>query len=358
MSAHLRLALAATLLLPTLPLAANDGYATVPLGAINYTIQGGTLASPRVTPISVPLRDSFEPTNYNDTDKTGFTGVASGLITSISAGPTASTNSLTIANAGWDPLQFRQASRPVFVRVMTGNAQGRTLLAATNRTDHTSSTVIVDHQGFSLLGSLSAGDRVEFFPGDTLRSFFGDLVGAGLILSGPTVNDADNVQLLSGSQWVTYFHDGTKWRISSVNVDSGNVIIRPDAGFLFVRRGSSNISFTALGTVPSTRLQCVIRTSGTSLIGTQFPVSRSLSTTGISSIPGWVTSSSSRTADRFQTLSGTQWVSYFNDGTNWRIQGPNSPSNPNIPPTSVIRLQRLGNATTTELISFELPYQL
>jgi uncharacterized protein (TIGR02597 family) len=338
----LRISLSAAL--ASLAASVSFAAATVPMGAMVYTVSAGPN---RVTSFSVPLRDSVPVT---------FVGASAGVIASVAAG-TGSQNIVTVTGAGWSVGQFRVASAPFFLRIMSGTSVGRTLLVPASQTTNTDSTVIVDAQGATLVGNVAPGDKFEIFQADTLASFFADLVSSGTILTGATAAVSDTVQVFTGTAWNTYFHNGTNWRLSTVPTSQDNFVIRPDAAILFTRRSGAQFSFTTLGTVPSTDLKVVVRDGGGTYLGNLFPVDRTLANQGISNMGGWVTAPTAVGADRVQIFNGTAWQSYFFDGTNWKLTvGINS--NPNVPAGRPMFIQRASTASTSSVKNFTLPYNL
>lgn len=319
---------------------------SVPSGIISYTIAAGPN---KVTTLSVPLRDSVPAV--------GYTGASSGFIASVAAGGT-NENVITVTGAGWDVLQFRAAAQPYFIRVMSGSAAGRTLAIKTSSTANTAETVIVDTQGVSLVGVVAANDKFEVFPGDTIKTFFADLIAAGSITTGATAAVSDTVQLHNGTAWVTYFHNGTFWRPTTVNVNNDNTVIRPDAGIIFTRRSGAAITFNALGVVPSTNLKIVLKDGGVSFLGNLFPVTRNLSTFGYTSLTGWTSNATATLADRLQINNGTNWQTFFHNGTAWRLVTPAIANDPSIPVGRPAVLVRPTSAATLQVQNFAIPYTL
>lgn len=261
---------------------------------------------------------------------------------------------ISVTGAGWDPLQFRNSAQPYFLRVMSGAAVGRTVLIMTDRTEHTATSVVVNNQGVALV-DIAADDRFEIFRGDTLGTFFADMVASNAVLKNTAFSQADFVQIHNGSIWTTYFHNGTRWRPQSLDTNANNTVIRPDTAIVYGRRGASPINFTALGRVPSTALKVVVRNSGVTVLGNLFPVDRTLSAIGYQTKPGWVSASSLASADKVQIHNGTLWQTFYHN-TQWLLSG--LPSNPNVPATRPMVLVKTGSATGSTAIDFGLPYTL
>jgi hypothetical protein len=305
----LRISLSAAL--ASLAASVSFAAATVPMGAMVYTISAGTPLAPVVTTFSVPLRDSV-PLN--------FVGTSAGLIASAVAGPVTNSEAITVTGAAWDPLQFRVAAQPYFLRVMTGAAAGRNLLILPAQTGHTASSVIVDNQGVPVAASL-AGAKFEIYPADTIKTFFAGLVSAGSVVSGATASVADVVQIHNGSTYVSYFYNGTNWRRSSPPGVADDIVIRPDAAVIYSRKGAL-VSFTVLGTVPSTDVKVVVRDGQTTVIGGPFPVNQNIPAFSFNTLPGWVSTASGATSDKVLVHNGTSYQTFFFNNTEWRRVSP------------------------------------
>ena len=275
-------------------LPAVDTVASVPEGFINFTIPAGSQATPSVATFSIPLSAAI-PAN--------FAGRAAGTISSVTA------TTLTNTAAGWTAGALSQAASPYFLRIKGGAAAGRTLLISTAAgQQNTATTVTVDNQGTPLTGlGIVAGDTYEIFPADTLFSLFGSDV-----LGGSSTANADVVRLLGASGWQEYYYDTTaaQWRINSVATSQNNVVIRPDTGVIFYRRGSAPLALSVSGRVPATDLRIVLNEAGTSFI-TGFPVDTPLAQAGYDSMPGWVSNNGSiPDADKVIIFDGAFWNSY------------------------------------------------
>lgn len=330
---------------------------SIPVGAISYTLAAGTSASPKPTTLNVPLRDSVSSVAFNSSTNTGFTGASSGLIASVATGPVTNSSVITVTGAGWDAAQFKVAAQPYFLRVLSGASVGRTLLILVGQTGHTSTSVIVDNQGFA--PTIAANDKFEIFPADTLKTFFADLVTAGSVLTGASASVADTVQVYTGTAWNTYFHNGTNWRLTTLATSQDNFVLRPDAAIVFNRRGTTAITFTALGTVPSTDQKVVVRDGGVTFVANVFPVARNLSTVGFQSLSGWASSTTAAASDKIQMYTGSAWASfYYYNNTAWRNATLNTASDPSVPVGRPFLISRTSSASTSSVQNFALPYTL
>jgi hypothetical protein len=331
-------------------------FATVPQGAVSLTFAAAANAStPTITAFTPLLQDTVPQT---------FVGASSGKVTSVTSG-TGNNVVITVNNAGWDPLQFRNPAQPYAIRFMSGLAVGRTLQIPTNQTTNTASTVNADHQQVTVVGQVAAGDTFEIFPLDTISSFFADMVAGGVILSNANPDLADNVLVLLGGQWNTYYHDGSHWRLRGFPalVQDNLLILRPDVGYLFRRRATTPINFTALGKVPSTDIKVVVANQGNTFVGNVFPVARSLASIGVQNNPGWISSlaatNSATGLDKILLQTGSLFQQYYYDGAQgrWEISGINFTANLAVGRPFV--LSRLTtNPTGRSVYNFGIPYNL
>ena len=283
--------------------------ATVPVGAINITIAAGSASAPKASTVSIPLRESV-PAN--------FVGQASGRVTGVTA------TSISNANAAWAAGALSQAATPHFLRITSGSATGRTLQIATGSSNaNTASTLSVLNQGTDLttagIATGTNGDTYEIFPGDTLGNFFGNTT-----LGGASAAVSDVVRIHDGSRWNEFYYNTTagQWRIGSVPVSQNNVVLRPDGGITFYRRGTTPLEYTLLGVVPSTPIRVVVKNAGSTYLGNVFPVNQTLGASGFNSLPGWVNNTGDvKAADKAVVFNGStlSYYHYNQAASQWRI---------------------------------------
>ncbi|MGH8047729.1 MAG: hypothetical protein ACREKL_10820, partial [Chthoniobacterales bacterium] len=242
---------------------------------------------------------------------TNFTGQSSGAISSVTA------STITNSAAGWSPGALSQAASPYFIRITSGQAVGRTLLISVSQAN-TATTATVDNQGTALDGlGIVAGDKYEVFPAYTLQTVFGSSV-----LGGASADVSDVVRLHNGTGWVEYYYNSTaaQWRQGSIPVTQNNVVVRPDSGIIFYRRGTSPIVLTLVGKVPSTDLQVVMNEVGTAFVA-GFPSASTIAGNNYTTMPGWVNNTGSVTdSDKVTAFVSGAWNSYnYNlSATQWR----------------------------------------
>jgi hypothetical protein len=236
-------------------------------------------------------------------------------------------NSITCDVAGWTGGNLSAAAAPRVLRVTSGAAEGRTFLLST-MVANTATTVTLattETTNLTTLGILSGanGDTFKILECDTLSSFFGDPAG---IVRNANPDLADNVLILIGGAWVTYFHNTTRWtRRGFGSPDATNQPIKPEAAILVNRIGTAALALSVTGNVPMNKRADVVQRSGLTFVGSNWPVDVTLANSGIRNLPGWTVSSNVNAADQVLLLIGGTWTTFWHDGTNWRRRGFGSP---------------------------------
>ena len=331
---------------PSFQLKAQDvSTSTVPSGFITLELSAGTGTSHGLSAVSLPLRSAPDDA----------VGQLTGKITGVGA------STLSNASAGWEAGAFSDPAAPYFVRIKSGNAEGRIFQISTSTANtETQLTVVTDGADLTTLGISS--DSYEIFPADTIASIFGSPGTTG-ILGGASSSEADNLQVYVPSVgWRTYYYNtsSNQWLRVGPPVASDNVVLRPDQGIIYLRLAATPLEIVLLGTVPDTDSQTVVKNSGITFLGSNWPVDTTLATSGIADIPGWVKSASSSTADTVQLyLEGIGWRSYFHNGTNWvRVGPPIVSDDVVIPAGGAVMLVKIGTASGTTVLDQSIPYSL
>ena len=325
----------------------SESVTSVPLASITVEIPAGSLAVPSVTTFSLPLRE---------TTPASFQGIAAGRITEVTA------NTISNTNAGWAAGALSQSGAPWFIRITSGSATGRTLQISSS-TANTSSTLTVLNEGTDLTGlgivTGPGGDTYEIFPGDTLLSLFGDST-----LGGTSAASADVVRLHNGTTWSEYYyHSGAnQWRVGAVPVNQNSVVVRPDAGIIFYRRGGTPLTLTLLGAIPTTPIRSVVNNTGVTFLGNVFPVDQTLSSAGFHALPGWVNNTGLVTnADKvviWERFSYT-YYNYNQAYAQWRSGAvPVNQSNVLIRAGTPVIIERPGTVSGVTTLLRNLPYSL
>jgi hypothetical protein len=333
----------------TLATASAQTAYTVPEGYVTLTAAAGTGSARTLSVLSLPLLDVASAT-----------GQMTGRLTGVTA------TTFSNSSAGWTAGQLSTAATPYLLRITSGTAIGRTFLLSTS-TANTATTVTLDATDAALtdlttLGIVTggSGDTYQLIPCDTLSSVFGTPGTTG-ILGATSAAAADNIQLFVSGAWRQYYYNTTSndWRRIGPNTASNNLALRPDSAVIYARLSATQLSLTLLGRVPATTRKSVVANSGVSFMAGGWPVDLTLATSGINSIPGWVSSTDVSAADTVQMLVSGAWRQYYHNGTNWRRIGPNTISDSvAITTGSGVIINKKGSATGTSLLTQSLPYSL
>jgi hypothetical protein len=307
------------------------------------------MTTPKLTAVSIPLAMDAS-----------ITGKSMGIVTSLTA------TTLKSTGAGWVSGQLSNPQIPYLIRITKGSATGRTFLVSASSINTTDTLTIDSSEMVDLttLGLSVNSDTFEIIPAETLANLLTPVENG--VLGGSSSSTADCIQINKNGVWSTYFYSTStspnRWtKVAFGSPDASNEVIRPDAVILYQRRGSTAISLPITGIVPKVKRASVVKTSGLTFLSSNWPTENSLSALKLNSLTGWVSNTSSSSADRVQILAtdGT-WKTYFHDGTNWRRVAFGSPlanTDPVYSATGVL-LDRRGTSTTTTIYSDNLPYAL
>lgn len=316
--------------------------ASAPVGCMSYSVTSGATRA-----FGLPLLELST-----------LTGIAS----------TVTSNTIGVTGVNWTANQFTSGGAVYFATVRTGSQAGRTLLVLGN----TANTLTLDVEdtplntaGFVVTPGV---DTFDLFQGDTLGSLFGTTAdGSGNLPSGlkagTSTSNADSIQLYNGSAFLRYYFSTTTgtWILNGSTTNQNGLILYPDDGMLFTRRGATG-SLTFQGRVPSTKQLTKAPGGTTSVISLRFPTSTTLGNLNFG-VPGtWITGSSSSVADNVSIWSGSTWTVYYKNTSNqWRRSSGSSADQTNlaIPAGTSIRITKRGTATgSTSFLGQTLPYGL
>jgi hypothetical protein len=350
---------------------------TVPAGYFTVTIPPGTVQSPSLSLLSFPLLQTADSTIGGVTS--GPSGQMVGQVTAITS------NTITNSNAGWSGGQLSIVATPYLVQFTSGTASGRTFLISTT-VANTSTTLTLDSSettDLTTLGIVAGTDTYQIIPADTISSIFGTPATTGIIgaAGASLANQADQVQIYSTSSsvWLSYYYNTTLtgspaapvgWVRTGIFPTSGaNVVIRPDSGVLYTRRGAA-LSLMLMGQAPSVARQTSINSGGLTLLSNNWPVDIGLGKTAVENgvtlkssnfenISGWVTGASS-VADNVLVYSSGVWLTYYNNGTDWIRTGvfPTNGDSIIIPAGSLVLLSKKTATSQPSILSETLPYSL
>lgn len=328
---------------------AQTTVATDPVGFVTVTIRGG---NPTTTALSIPLLDTAS-----------ITGQAVGEITGVGA------NTITNTNAGWGANQLSAVASPNLIQITSGNAAGRMFLIATNPNTATSLTVNATDilQGNLTNLGVAVGDNYKIVPCDTLLTLFGTNPVASLgVRGGTSSTNSDNINLIVNGAVRTYFYRTNSttngWVATTFgNPASGNTPLPPYAGLQYIRRATSNITFTVTGSVPTSLRRVMVKNSGQTLLSQYWPANSTVAGLNLQSIAGWRSNTNPANADKATIVStnGTQ-ATYFYDGSNWRQQAFGNPirNTNSVALGSAILILKIGTNSGYSTYSNAVPYTL
>jgi hypothetical protein len=262
------------------------------VGGNTVTLPGAVGGVPKFSGFSPALRMTVGDT---------FVGKARGVLTGVTA------TTFTNSQAGWAPAALSQAVNPYFVRIRSGAASGTWWLVST--TANTATTVTIVNRGLDPTSvGLAAGDAYEIVPGDTLVSLLGSLATS---LGGTSAATADAIRVHDGVNWREYYYNTSvsKWREGASTFDRSNTVIRPDAGVVIIRKSAGDLSMRLFGSVSDTNEAIMVNPAGVTVIGSVFPVARTLGSFAVQNMPGFVMNTGN--------IAASDKVTFF-DGVNWR----------------------------------------
>jgi uncharacterized protein (TIGR02597 family) len=317
---RLRLLLIFCLCLAFGPLQAVNGN---PTGFVRITLPNGITRS-----VSLPLNNMPART---------------GTVSSVSTTYFVTVNTIPAMQSGeFGPYE----SKPFVVRFLSGTSAGRYYRISSNNGLGVLALLDLTGPANSLM---AVGDKCEIVAVDTLESVFG--ATAPNLLRNTDPNLADIVFLHSGTAWLNYYNDGTKWLLQGGNGSSQNKVgILPDHGFLFFRRGTTPLELLVMGRVPRNNVVSSIPTAGqTVFLANVFPVDTTLNDLGLHLNPNWTVGANPSAVDNVQMRIPSGWLTFYHDGTSWlRVAGGSTAENPSIPTASSVAILRRGNAFLLE----------
>jgi len=264
---------------------------TTPVGFISETVNGGTLASPRLTLLSPTLTQPI---------------VFQGTIASISG------TTINVNGANWTAGQFNGANGSYYVEVFSATKPG----ALSDITGTGSSSVTTAE---NLTAFASAGDFIAIRKHITISDFLGANNTYGLLASNsPTT--ADEVLIYDGSHSVSYFYftgdafgDPPGWYDSAFTMQADGITIAPHEGVIIKRKAAGNLTIVSTGTVKTGNTLFPVY-NGLNVLGTLSAQGLTLGNSGLytgSNTTGVTASNSPTTADEVIIYSGTGQTSYF-----------------------------------------------
>lgn len=334
----------ATLSLVPAAFAADVAYSP-PVGGITVTLTGSVNGAPKVSTFTPALRLTLG---------SNFVGKGRGTLTAVTA------TTFADSTAGWGATALSQAATPYFVRIRSGAAAGTWWQVST--TSNTATVVTVLNRGINpLTAGVAVGDSYEIVPGDTLQTLFADVA---LSIGGSSAATADLVRLHDGVSWKEYYYNTTanQWREGTSTFNRNNVVVRPDTGVVFVRRGAGNLSLVMLGAVSDAQEKITVASTGVSSIGSVFPTSRTLGSLNIQASLGFVANTGNlAAADKVTVFDGVSWktFAYNQSAGQWR-EGTSSFNRNNfaLPFGAPVIIERGTGSSGSFFVTLTPPYTL
>ena len=334
---------------------------TDPVGYVTLNVTSGLGSTKRLTYLSLPLLEKAS----------GVSGQTVGTITGVTS------NTISNSNAGWTSGELSNPSSPFVIQITSGTAVGRIFLIASSATTggaiggtglgNTATTINISSfdigSGVDLVAAgVQAGDTYAIYTCETLSSVFGTPASSG-VQGGTSSSNADTVVLLFNGSANTYFYSTTnsRWsRVFSGSPDASNVPILPYYGLIYQRLPASALAFTVTGSVPTIARKTQVKNSGVTLLSQFWPSDSTLAELNLQSLPGWVSNSSSASADKVILVSGGSAFTYWHDGTNWKRIFSGSPISNTVPVPAgaTVYINKLGTTTGFSTFSQNVPYSL
>jgi len=334
---HMKFLLPLLLLSGALSSVQADSVKTVPVGVVNMTIPAGTASNPTVAVLAMPLQNEV---------------TFSGLATAVDA------STVSFDAPGWTTDEFAAEATPYGLFTTADSAYpGKCFLITAN----TANTLTVDtaSEGLDLTDFAAINDRLVIRRLDTLGSAFGTtepVVYAKLIPS-----QADNILIQNGTSWETYWHNETGWKTYGTAEDQNNKVIKPDQGILLLRRDTTDLDLSIIGTVADTNVSSYLASSGLLFLGNPFPVETKLVDFNLHSLPGWVSNNIPTNADRIyiRDASSGSWKTFWHNNTEWRTYGTGEGQDEYpIAAGQALLIERSSAAANSDIISNLMPYSL
>jgi uncharacterized protein (TIGR02597 family) len=334
----------------------SNSVSTTPVGFTTITASAGSGTAIRSSFISLPLLN---------TDNTIPSRGSVVLVKDARTLVVIPSNQGDSGQASFPAGYLSTPADPFLLQMTSGDAEGMMYLVSTTTPNTGNEITLTDPNDPSLNLSnngVKAGDTFRLYMCDTLLSFFGTPATTG-VLGGTNASTADQIVLISHGSTASYFYSTTlnRWaRVSLGSPNANNTPLLPYYGIQYSRLANTPLSLMATGEVPTTRRKVKVKASGSTLLATYWPTDTTLSSSGIGSMPGWVSGTNSTNTDRaVLTMSGSLTTHIF-DGANWRRVAPGRPlSNTNAIPTGgSTMLQRRQTNSVYSILEQSAPYSL
>jgi hypothetical protein len=320
------------------------------MGSVTVTLAAPVNGVPKITTFSPALR-MFLGSNFVGKGRGTFTGVTATV--------------LTDSTAGWTAGALSQAATPYFIRFRSGAAAGTWWQVSTSlssQNTNTSLTVIGRANTTPLALGAAPGDAYELVPGDTLATLFGSIASS---IGDTTPALADTVRVHDGVAWHEYHYNtqAGQWREGAAPFNKDNIVIRPDSGVVFIRKHPGSVSLVMTGAISTETERVLVPPTGVTLIGSVFPVSRTLGSLNLNNLERFVPNTGNIAAcDKIVVFDGVAWHSFNYHLASGQWREGSAPFNKNsyaIPFGSPIYIERGSGASGPPgLVSLAPPYTL
>lgn len=257
-----------------------------------------------------------------------------------------STQTLTVAGAGWTAGQWTSSGYLAYVCDSNGGEEAFLI------TSNTSDTLTIAAE-FNLLAperNIPTTASISIRLAQTVGGLFG--VGANTQFT-----TADKVYLWDGSGWTTYrVNLAGNWTKIGFFGTVNNDVVFPDEGLFVQRNDAADIVFTFFGDVPGKAQVTTMPGPGLQFVSMRYPVATTIGQLGFETLPGWVKGTS---GDLVYLWDGNGWVTYYYTTANtWRkVGGFGTFENDPVAPDSAIFVSRVGTGTPAESANqHALPY--
>lgn len=261
--------------------------------------------------------------------------IYSAAVTQVSTDVSSSLANNQLQATGDSP--FVAPSGPYFMRIASGQQQGRTMLVTAaqtsgnvttftaDTTDNSNAVLAIPLVGLSTPFNVQDGDVIEIFPGYTLDTYFDGTVASG-----------DSVQIYNNNSkaFDVYNYGGSGWTNAS-GLAAGDTALYPEASFLLTRGTSAPPAASALAfgsfpaVFPLTRIFAGYSSIYTS---SRYPIGLTLGSIGTY---GLTISASPYTADTLSIFGSGTWTTYYCASAVPTWQVPNSATSQNSTPLNV-----------------------
>lgn len=256
---------------------------------------------------------------------------------------------VTIGGQSWVPnTQWADAETPHLLFIENTDGEEAFLITA-----NTADSITVDAP-ISLESRFPADANVHIVEATTLGKLFGVTSADVKFQEATNSSQADNVYLRSGSTYTQYWFTGTKWTRNGLS-NNNNDVVFPDEGVFVVRRSTEPLALVFTGSVPVAN-QLTSVPSGSTFVGSRYPVNTKIKDMGFLALPGWSSNSTFANADQVYLWTGGSWQRYWHTGSQWTKNGLSNNDEDVIPGNSALFI--IKSSSGDGATSGDMPYDL